>query len=73
MPRSRDGADTLSREGAERLATTIMIYWLDRGWWVRPNVLEVDVRDLPPDHRAGVVPHVVRSEMINGIPRRRLT
>jgi hypothetical protein len=55
--------DTLSRTGAEELKARIEDYWHSRGFAVTV--------DIAPDALFGDRIWVVRSDMINGLPRRR--
>jgi hypothetical protein len=55
--------DTLSRKGAEELASRIIDYWYRQGYDVTVDIL--------PDALFGDRIWVVRSNMVNGMPRRR--
>ena len=55
--------DYLSRRGAEELRTRIEDYWHSRGFAVTV--------DIAPDALFGERIWVVRSDMVNGLPRRR--
>ncbi len=64
---SQSQADFFSRSGAVDLASRIRNYWLEQGYLVDPTIERVDqplrgtTRETPY--------YVVRSTMVNGMPR----
>lgn len=59
--------DFCTSEGARRLKTKIQEYWRDRGYDVSVDLVE---EGFVPAMRSGRTD--VRSDMINGLPRRRI-
>ena len=59
--------DHLSHEGAHRLADRIRLYWRKRGWDVRPIVMSEPIKD------GGRQVNAIRSDMLDGYPRRRIS
>ena len=59
--------ECFSLDGARRLKETIETYWRERGFYVSVNLVEQGFASLVRSRRVDV-----RSDMINGVPRKRL-
>jgi hypothetical protein len=58
------GPENLTRDGAEHLAANLRHYWADLG---HPGVV---VKVVPLNVRSDCLVYAVRSDLLNGLPRR---